>query len=145
MRTRRRESDFENIVRAAAGVKHCAAAALAVRVDEIADRRVEACLPKGIDHEAAFPRPVRRTLPVLQRAPAADAEMRTDRRGTLHARVFDVQQLASVGMAGPRFGFDGFARQRAGNVDRPFGAVGDAVAAVAEPGDDEPLNHARPR
>ncbi len=50
-----------------------------------------------------------------------------------------------VGVAGDFFDFDRFAGQRAGNINRAGGAVGDAVAAMAEPIDQEPLNHAPPR
>ena len=38
---RRREADLEHAVRAAPGMKHRAAAAFAVRVDKVGDRRVE--------------------------------------------------------------------------------------------------------
>ena len=95
MRARRRKSDFQHIVRAAAGVKHGAAAALAVRVDEIADRRVEAGLPKAVDHEARVSTRDTARLPVLQGAAAADAEMRTDRRDTLRARRLDVDEAGA--------------------------------------------------
>ena len=57
----------------------------------------------------------------------------------------DVNQTPPVGVAGPPVDLDRLAGQRAGNVDRAAGAVGDAVAAMAEPIDHQPLNHARPR
>jgi len=91
VRARRREADFQYVVRAAAGVKHRTAAALAVSVDELADRCIEARLPQRLDHEAALPGAIRRALPVLQRAAAADAEMRTDRRRPFGTGVFDIQ------------------------------------------------------
>src|SRR6185437_11005432 len=99
VRARGGKSDFEHLVRAAARMKYRATAAIAVRVDEVADRRIEARLPQRLDHETAFPGAIRRALPVLQSAAAADAEMRTDRRDALRARLFDAQQLPPVGMA----------------------------------------------
>ena len=90
---------------------------------------------------------------MLQSAAAADAEMRTDRRDALYARLFDIEEMAPVGMAGDRLDFHRLARQRAWNVDRPtvtLGPIGHAVAAMAEPVDDKTLdrlrlNHVWPR
>ena len=82
---------------------------------------------------------------MLQGAAAADAEMRTNRRDAFGAGLFDVEQMAPIGMARHGFGFDGFARQRAGHVNRALAAIGHAVAAMAEPIDDKMLNHAQPR
>ena len=47
MRAQRREADFENVARAAPRVKRRAAAAFAMGVDQFADRRVEAGLPRA--------------------------------------------------------------------------------------------------
>ena len=55
------------------------------------------------------------------------------------------EQLPPVGMAGHTFDLDRLAGQRAGNIDRAVGAVGDAVAEMANPIDHQPLNHAPPR
>ena len=55
--------------------------------------------------------------------------------------VLDAKKLAAVGVAGQVLHFDGLARQGGGNKDRPIGAVGHAIAAMADPVDDEMLNH----
>ena len=47
------------------------------------------------------------------------------------------------GWPGTVLDLDRLARQRAGDINRTVGAVGDAVAAMAEPVDHETLNHAR--
>ena len=109
VRARRGETDFEHVMGEAAGVKDGAAAAFAMRVDEIADRRVDAGLPQRLDDKPALPGAIGGTRPVLQRAATADTEMRADRRGALGARLFNIEQLAAVGMAGPVFHFDNFA------------------------------------
>ena len=106
MRPRRGEADFEHVVGAAPGMKHGAAAAVAMGVDQLGDRRVDAGLAERIDDEAAFPGAVGSGRPMLQRAAAADAEVRADRRDALGARYFDGEELAAVGMAGPILDFD---------------------------------------
>ena len=63
MRARRREADFQHVMRAAPGVKDDAAAAVAVRVDEIADRRFDPGLAERLDDKAALPRAVWAGLP----------------------------------------------------------------------------------
>ncbi len=145
VRARRRKADFEHVVGAAPAMKHGAAAAVAMRVDQLGDRRLDAGLAQRLDDEAAFPGAVRRGRPMLQGAAAAGAEMWADRRDALGARLFDIEKVPSVGMTGPRLDFDGFAGQRAGNVDRAVGTVGNSVAAMAERRDGQVLNHARPR
>ena len=54
MRARRGEADFEHVVDAAPGMKHGAAAAVAMRVDQLGDRRVDTGLAERLDDEAAF-------------------------------------------------------------------------------------------
>ena len=145
MRPRRRKADFEHVVGAAAGVKHRAAAAVAMRVDKLGDRRLDAGLVQRLDDEAALPGAVGSARPMLQGAAAADAEMRADRRDALGARLFDGEELPAVRMAGPILDFDAFARQRARHIDRTVGAGRDAVAALADRIDFQMLNHVRPR
>ena len=82
---------------------------------------------------------------MLHGAAAADAEMRADRRDALRTRTLDLQEPAPVGMPCDLIDFDRLAGQRAGHVDRAGGTVGDAVAAMAQPGDQQPFNHAPPR
>lgn len=85
---------------------------------------------------------------MLDRAAAANAEMRTERRHAFGTGAFDRNQLAAVGMvAGDRRHLDGFAAERIRHVDA-FAASGrDAVAAVADMVDDEPfgVSHGAPR
>ena len=82
---------------------------------------------------------------MLQGAAAADAEMRADRRDARGARRLDGEKLPPVGMTGNGLDLDGLAGQCAGHVDRFVRPVGDAVAAMANVVDDQPLNHAPPR
>jgi hypothetical protein len=126
-------------------MKDNTATAVTVRVDQIGDRRFDAGLAQRLDDEAALPRPVSRRLPMLHGAAAANTEMRTNRRDALRARCLDAKKLAAVGMAGYFVNFNGLARQGSRHKDRPVSAVGDAIAAMADPVDDEMLNHVRPR
>ncbi len=142
VRAQRGKADFENFARAAARMQHGAAAAVAVGVDQVADRRIEPGLAQRLDHQAALPGAVGRRRPVLHGAAAAGAEMRTDRRDALGARRVDGDQMTAVGMARPRFDLDGLARQRVGHVDRTGRRLRDAVAAMADLGDEEALHHA---
>src|SRR5271156_3093184 len=138
------KTDFQYRLGADSGMEDSAAAALAMRVDEFAHRKIQSRLPQSLDHEIALPRAVLDRLPVLHGAAAAYAEMRTDRRDAFCTRLLDVEQPAAVGVAGDCFDLDRFARQCAGNVNRSCRAVGDTVAAMAEPGDRKLFNHALP-
>ena len=95
MRARRREADLEHVALAAARMEHRAAAAVAMGVDQIVDRRVEPGLRQRLDDEAALPVAIARGVPVLHRAAAADAEMRADRRDALGARGLDARADAA--------------------------------------------------
>jgi hypothetical protein len=130
---------------AAPGMEYRPAAAFAVSVDEVGDRRLEARLAQGLDDEIALPGTVVRKVPVLHGATSAHTEMRADRSDTFGARSIDVQEPAAIGMSGDGVDFNRFAGQGAGHIDRAIGACGDAVAAVAELLDHEALSHARPR
>ena len=117
--TRRRKADLEHIVRAAPGMKYGAAAAVAMGIDQLGDRRVEPGLAQRLDDEIALPGAIAGGVPVLHGAAAAHAEMRANRRDALRARRVDVQKPPPVGMAGDVLDLDRFAGQRAGNIDRP--------------------------
>src|SRR5262245_35258535 len=79
---------------------------------------------------------------MLERATAARAEVRTDRRDPLGARTFDRDRQSTVGVTGPRFGFYGFAWQCEWNKNRPLRGIGDAVAAPSETGNRQSFDHA---
>jgi hypothetical protein len=145
MRTRGGKADLEHLMRAPPGVEYRPAAALAVRVDEFGDRRVEARLPQRFDDEIALPGAVARKVPVLYGATAAYAEMRADGRDALGAWRVDVQETAAIWMPGDRVDFDRFTGQGAGHIDWAVGAAGDAGTAMPELLDDEALSHVRPR
>ncbi len=91
-------------------MKHGAAAAFAVGVDEVIDRRGDAGLRQSGDHEVALPGAIGRRAPMLHRAAAAHAEMRADRRNALGARLLDLQQMSAVGIAGRRINLNALAR-----------------------------------
>ena len=91
-------------------------------------------------HELALPGAIGRGVPMLDRAAAADAEMRTERRDPLHACGLDLEQSPAVGMvAGNGCDFDRFAAQRIRHVDVAAACDGDAVAVMADMVDDEAL------
>ena len=143
MRARRREADFQQVVIAAPGVQHRAPAALPMRVDQRLDRRQQPGCAERLHHQFALPHMIFGERPMLHGAAAAGAEMLADRLSALMARPLDMHQVAPVGVAGDRFDRHDLARQRIGYVDRPFGGVGHAVAAIAEAGNGELLSHAR--
>src|SRR5262245_3612195 len=112
MRAQRREADLQHIALAAASVKHRAAAPLAMGIDNVLDRSIDAGPRQCFDDESALPVAVTRRIPVLDRAAAADAEMRTDRRNALRARDIDANEPATIRMARPNVDLGGLARQR---------------------------------
>ena len=136
----RGKADLQHVMGGAAGMQHDAAASRAMGVDEVVDLRRDAGLAQRIDHEIALPGAIARGLPMLERAAAAHAEMRTDRRDALGACGLDPQQMAAIGMPGPRLGLDDLARQRVGHVDRPRLRQRDAVALAADVVDGQAVN-----
>ena len=137
----RGKPNLDHVTRAHSRVKCRAAASLAMGVDQLVDRRVEARSRHRGDDQSAFPIAVARRRQMLERAAAANPKMWADRRDAVGAGDIDLDQLAAVGVAGPSFDFGGFTRQRIGHVDGARGRVGDAVAARAEPGNLELLHH----
>jgi hypothetical protein len=134
----RGEADLQNLVRCAAGVQHGAPSARAMGIDEVPHLRRDPGPAQCIDQEVALPGAIVRGLPVLERAAAADGEMRTDRRDALRARGLDAQQMGAIGMAGPPLDLHRLAGQRVGDVDRP--GRRDAVALPADMIDGQALN-----
>src|SRR5262249_12632094 len=138
---RRRETDLEDIALTTPRMEDRAAAAITMRVDQAVNRRVESGPRQRLDDEITCPFAIMHCRPVLQRAAAAGAEMRTDRRDAVWARDLDADEVTAVGMAGPGVDRGGFARQRIGHIDRPDWRLGDAVAALAETRNLQMFNH----
>ena len=103
------------------------------------DRRIEPGLRQRVDDQAALPFPIAGRGPVLDRAAAADAEMRTERLDALRACGLDAQQMAAIRLAGNALDLDGLAGQRVGHEQRPRRRVRHAIAAVGEAIDGEPF------
>jgi hypothetical protein len=80
---------------------------------------------------------------MLECAAAAGAEMLTDCLGALVAGLVDMQQMPAIGMTGDVLDRDGFAGKRVGHVNHAIGCVGDAVAAMAKPRNNELFSHAQ--
>ena len=139
------KADLENVMAAAPGVEHGAAAAGTMGVDQVADRRLDPRLAQRRHDEVALPRAIKFGLPMLHGAAAADAKMRTNRRDAFAARRVDAEQLPPVGVAGNVLDLDRLAGQRPEHENRLRTALDDAVAAMADAIDHEALNHARPR
>jgi hypothetical protein len=78
---------------------------------------------------------------MLDRAAAANPEMRAERLDALRARDVDAQQMTAVRKAWNAFNLDGLAGQRIGNEHRPGWCLGYAVTAMGEAVDDEPFGH----
>ncbi len=79
---------------------------------------------------------------MLDRAAAANAEMRTEGGNAIRACGQNAQEMPPVRMTRNRLRFDDLAGQRVGRIDRTVRRVANAVAAMAEPGDGEMLCHA---
>ena len=148
VRIGRREADIEHVVGAEPRVEGDAATAGAVGIDQRRDLALNSGLRQRRHHDVALPGAIAFGFPVLDRATAADAEMRTKRRDPLRAFAFDPDQSPAVGMvAGDRCDLDGFAAQCVRHIDA-FRADGrNTVAAMADVIDDEMLDvsHGAPR
>jgi hypothetical protein len=82
---------------------------------------------------------------MLHCAATANPEMRADRFNALCARLAHIHKTAAIRVTWLSVDFDGLARQGPGNVNWSRRAVGYSVAVLAEPVDQNPLNHAGPR
>ncbi len=139
VRAERGEADLDDVVCSAPGVKRGPAAAVAVGIDQFVHRRIKAGLRQRVDHQVAFPFPIAGRGPVLDRAAAADAEMRAERLDALGAGGLDAQEMTAIRMTGYALDLDGLSRQRVWHVELARRRVGHAIAAVAEAIDGEPL------
>jgi len=125
-----------------AGVQSDAAPARAMGVDQRIYVAFELRLSQGLDHDPAFPGAVVLHVPVLDRAAAADPEMRAKRRDPFRAGALDRQQPPAVRVMA-RHGRDlhALAAQRVRNIDALSVRRGDAVAEMADMIDHHALNH----
>src|SRR5207302_7838430 len=140
VRTGRRIADLEHVVRSYPPVQGDAPAARAMGIDQGRDVAIDSRLRQRRHHKLALPGAIGSGVPVLDRAAAADAEMRTERRDPLHACGLDLEQSPAVGMVtGNRTGLYCFTAQRERHVDVAAAGDGDAVAVMADMIDDEAL------
>jgi hypothetical protein len=130
---------------AAPRMKHNAATAIAVRIDQIGDRRFDAGLTERGDDQVPFPSAISLGIQVLQGAAAANSEMPANRFDPLCARFFNVQEMSPVRLARHGFYLDSLAWQCTGDIDRSVGSLGDSITMLPESVDHQPLNHERPR
>ena len=119
--------------------------AFAVRIDNLVHGAIEARLAQRVDHQLALPGPVSLRSPVLDRAAAATAEMRTERSDPVRALTRDTDQAAAIGTSGVWFDGHFFARERIGNKDGLPIDEGDAIPAMADIIDLKVLSHDGPR
>src|SRR5437016_3559597 len=113
-----------------------AAAAVAMGIDEVGDRRLDPLMRKRRGDEAALPDAVARFLPVLQSAAAAGAEIGADRRDAVGRRRDIFAHIAPIAVAGDD---DGFAGQRVRNIYLSALGLRDAIALMADAVDDDAL------
>ena len=139
-----RKTDFEDAARAASGMQNGTPAPFAVGVNEVGNRSRDPGPAQLLDHEVAFPVAIACRVPMLERAAAADAEMRADGRDSFGAHGFDAQQFAAIGMTGPEIDLDDLRGQRIGHVDRPCRRRRHAVAASPDMVDGEHFNQTSP-
>ena len=136
------KADLQHVMGAKPRMHGDAAAAGAVRIDQRRHLAVEPGLPQRLDDDVALPGAITVDLPMLDRAAAADAEMRAERLDPFRARRRDRKQSPAVRMM-PRYiiDLDGLAAERVGHVDGLDAAKRDAVAAMADMVDLQFLNH----
>jgi hypothetical protein len=138
MGIRRRVTDFEHVVRTHPRVQGDAAAAETVGIEQRRHLAIDSGLRQHRDHEFALPGAIRLGVPVLDRAAAADAEMRAEWRDPRRACGLDLDQSPAVGMvAGNRRDLDRFAAERVRHIDVVRASDCDAVAIIPDMIDDE--------
>jgi hypothetical protein len=151
MRAQAGETDLKNIAGTALGaapapgVKHRAAPPLAMGIDQFIDVAANPGLDERSDHQIALPGAIPIPRPVLDRTPAAHAEMPADGGNALRTCRIDAEQMAPVWMAGNRLHLNGFARQRIGDIDRTGRRLGQPLAAMRQARDGQALSHGAPR
>ena len=136
---------LEHMMRAHPRVQGHSPSAKSMRVDQRMDLAGKPGMPQNFDEDIPLPRLIASGFPMLDRATAAHAEMRAERRDPLRISALDGKQTAPVGMAGYGRNFGGLACERVGNVDVLFADDTDAVAKVSDVIDEETLNHAARR
>ena len=142
MGTRRGEADLQDLMRAEPRVQGDAAAAKAVGVDQRCHLAVEPCLLQRLDDDVALPGAIGVLAPVLDRAAAANAKMRAERRDARFACGLDREQAPAVRMAVHLGYFDRLAGECVGHLNcLAIGGQRDAVAAVTDMVDFKIFNH----
>ena len=116
-------------------------AARAMAIDQRIHFAVKLRLRQRLDHDIALPGAVAFGFPVLDRASAADAKMRTEWRDPFRACALDLEQAPAIGMPGFGRHLDGLAAKRVRHIHRLSAGKADAVAAMTDVIDDEMLNH----
>jgi hypothetical protein len=127
---------------AKAGMQRQPATALSPRVEERSDLGRNPGLPQRRRDEPALPGFVDGRRHVLRGAAAAGAEIRAEGRRSLGRRRLDAHELGEAALP---FDQRRLAGKREGHEERAGLGVRDAVAASAEPVDDDALSHAAPR
>ena len=135
------EADRQRAVAVPARMDGDAAPARAVGVDHLADGTVDSGACQCVDHQLPLPGMVIVRPPVLDRAAAAAAEIGAERIDPVGTPGQDGNKAHPSGLAGRRLGFDGFARQRAGNIAGAAAGDRNAVAALADMIDQKRFSH----
>ncbi len=104
------EAYLQHVVFAPPCVKYGAPASGPVGIDESVGLSDEAGSLQRRREQFVLPVAVARHSQMLQRAAAADSEMRADRRNAVGARAVDRNEMATVGMAVPLLDLGGLAR-----------------------------------
>ena len=141
MRTCRRKTDLEHVVGAHPGVQGNPPTPEAMAIDQRVHFAGELRLCQRLDDNIALPCAITLGLPMLNRAAAADAKMRTKRRDPLWACALDREQAAAVGMTGYGSNLDRLAAERVRHVYGLSLRKGDAVTVMSDVIDDEPFSH----
>ena len=109
-------------------------------IDQSGNVAADPTLRQRRHDDIALPFAISLGVPVLDRAAAADPEMRAERRNPLRACKFDLDQAPAVGMTRYCCHFDRLAAKRVRHIDARSAGHRDAIAAMADMIDDEALD-----
>lgn len=131
------EADHHDAADALGGERHPAALTRPAGHHRL-DRCLDTVARQSGHQLLALPRAIGIALPVLQRAPAATAEMDAGRLDALRGGNDDLDDPSALAAT---LDDEFLARQRERHVERPRGGLGDAVAAMADAIDEHGLGH----